>query len=385
MDTATAPTVTKKRVLVVEDDTHLLSGIRDILELEHYTVLTAKHGQDALAVLNSDPENPPDVIVSDIMMPHMDGFEFLENVRLQDMWVTVPFIFLTAKGEREDKHRASLGGADQFLTKPFDAEDLLVAVRSVVGRVDRITHSYELKMEDLKDKLMTIVNHELRTPLTLIVAYAEMLKDVEESNLPDEEKSFLKGVFSGADRMRRLIENFITVVDLRMGEADKTIAWRSQPLSVQYIVDAAYRQIAQPDTRPRTFTFDIPDDLPYPVMDEQYMTIAVRELLDNAAKFCNQGDEVTVRAEAEDDKMVKIQVIDNGRGIPAQELENIWKPFYQIKREVHEDQGAGSGLTIVDGIVRLHGGTRAIESIENKGTTVTIWLPTEKPSATSDA
>lgn len=365
----------KKRILVVEDDTHLLAGIRDILELEHYSVLTAKNGQDGLAVLNADPENPPDVIVSDIMMPHMDGFQFLEEVRKKNHWVTVPFIFLTARGEKEDKHRASLSGADKFLNKPFDAEDLLVEVRAMIGKSERIVRTYEEKMEKHKDKLMTIVNHELRTPLTLIVAYAEMLKEFNSTSIPEEEKSFLKGVYSGADRMRRLIENFITVVDINMGEAGRTINWRRRSVGeIGLLVEDAYRQVALPEQRPRNFVFEIPNNLPIVPLDVQYMTIVIRELLENAAKFSSANSTVRLTAQLDNDYLL-LQVEDEGRGIPKSEYVNIWKAFYQINREQHEDQGAGSGLAIVAGIVELHGGRYDVDSVEGQGSVFSIWLP----------
>lgn len=373
----------KTRVLVVEDDTHLLSGIRDILELENYRVLTAQNGQDGLTVLNSDPENPPDVIVSDIMMPHMDGFQFLEAVRKQDKWINVPFIFLTAKGERTDRHKGSLMGANHYLTKPFDAEDLLVAVDASLQMAGKIRQKYEADMASQKRKILTILNHEFRTPLTLVVAYAEMLKEVDPANkFDDDTKTFLKGVNSGADRLRRLIENFICVVELDTGEAEKTVAWRKRPVhDLKYLVDDARHQIENSDTRPREFVIDIPADLPVIECDVQYTTIAIREMLDNAAKFSKDGDTVHFSARIENDMLV-IKVVDKGRGIPSHEHDNIFKPFYQIDREQFEDQGSGSGLTIVRGIAELHGGECTVESDLGKGATFTMKIPV-KPATKS--
>ena len=366
----------KQRVLVVEDDLHLLSGIRDILELEEYSVLTAKNGQDGLTVLQADPENPPDVIVSDIMMPQMDGFEFLERVREEDKWVMVPFIFLTAKGERTDQHRGRRLGADIYLTKPFDAEDLLVAVSSVLKRTQNITRVADNKMMDQKRKILTILNHEFRTPLTLVVAYAEMLKEFDPSNMSDAEvMSFLRGVNSGADRLRRLVENFIALVELDSGEAQKTVEWRSRPVEdLSMVIEDALRQVEMPEQRPRNWVRDVAPDLPTISIDVQYMTIVIRELLDNAAKFCSEGQTITVSAHCIDN-YIEIQVTDSGRGIPSAELDNIWQPFYQIDREQYEDQGAGSGLAIVDGFVKLHNGTRHVQSSVGQGSVFSIRIP----------
>lgn len=366
--------IEKRRVLVVEDDTHLLSGIRDILELEDYSVQTAKNGQEGLQLLKGDVDNPPDVIVSDIMMPYMDGFQFLEKVREETRWVNVPFIFLTAKSERDDKHRGSLMGADVYLTKPFDADDLVVAVEAVIKRTDAIVSANDAKVAQQRDKLMTILNHEMRTPLTLVVAYSEMLKEFNSDSIPAEEMSFLQGVHSGADRLRRLVENFITVVELDMGEANKTVEWRKRPIEDwTLIVEDAYRQVNLPE-RPRNFKIQIEDNLRTINADGQYMTIAIRELLENAAKFSSANDMILLRISNAENGIV-IQVKDEGRGIPDHVVDRIWEPFFQHNREQFEDQGSGSGLAIVRGIVRLHDGDYKVDTIVDEGSTFSIYLP----------
>jgi signal transduction histidine kinase len=366
----------KRRVLVVEDDVRLLMSVRDILDLEGYDVRTAKNGVEALEVLQSDLSFSPDVIVSDIMMPKMDGYEFLKHVRKEDRWVQVPFIFLTAKSEPDDIHKGQILGADIYLTKPFDAKSLLVSVEASLRRQEDIRRVKEDELMGQKRKILTILNHEFRTPLTLVVAYAEMLKEFEPGKSSHEElMSFLNGLNSGADRLRRLVENFIVLVELDSDEAEKTIAWRKRPVeNLQYMLDDAVRQIAFPTQRPREFQVELVEDLPTPNLDVQYMTIAIRELLDNAAKFSEDGDTILLKVFAEGEEVV-FKVIDNGRGIPEKELENIWKPFYQINREALEDQGAGSGLAIVNGIVELHGGRCEVVSESGSGSTFTIRLP----------
>src|SRR5262245_22614694 len=103
--------MSKARILIVEDDANLLDGIRTILELDHYTVLTADNGLHALQVLRTQPALP-ELIVSDIMMPQMDGIELLQQVRKESRWVAIPFIFLTAKGEKSDIQRGKRLGVD---------------------------------------------------------------------------------------------------------------------------------------------------------------------------------------------------------------------------------------------------------------------------------
>jgi len=365
-------------VLVVEDDAHLLSGIKDILELEDYQVLTATNGLSGLDVLKNDPENPPDIIVSDIMMPHMDGFEFLEEVRKADNWVKIPFIFLTAKGERTDIHRGSLLGADVYLTKPFDAEDLLVAVAARLNRARNIERVEVEGRDNMKRKILTILNHEFRTPLTLVVAYADMLKGTDTATMDESElMTFLHGVNSGADRLRRLIENFIMLVEIDTGDAVKTFSWRKSQVNLADLLDEAQRQIRH-HFQERNVGIDvhIAADTPAIISDRDYLTVTLRELLDNAVKFSKEGDVVTVEVVPVEGG-VGIHVIDTGRGVPEDEHENIWQPFYQINRDLYEDQGSGSGLAIVDGIVRMHGGQCHLISEVGKGSTFSVILPLE--------
>ncbi len=139
-------------ILVVEDDTHLMEGIRDILELNGYEVLTATNGWVGLEVLQKQPA-PPDLIVSDIMMPRMDGYDFFNAVRARENWVTIPFIFLTAKGERDDIFRGKSMGAEDYVVKPFDADELLVAVDSRLKRHRELNQRREHEVSSIKHKI----------------------------------------------------------------------------------------------------------------------------------------------------------------------------------------------------------------------------------------
>ncbi|MBN1680085.1 MAG: response regulator [Anaerolineae bacterium] len=366
----------KATILVVEDDMHLMEGIRDILELNGYVVLTATNGVSGLEKLEQQAI-PPDLIVSDIMMPRMDGYDFFEAVRSVEDWVTVPFIFLTAKGERDDIHRGKRMGAEDYVVKPFDAEELLVAVSAKLDRKRQLDDAWRTEVSDIKHNILTILNHEIRTPLTYVVAYSDMLQGDPNTLRADDMRTFLRGINAGANRLRRMVENFILLVELETGEAEQTFAWRSSSFDRYEVlvnsIKAKYTDIAS--EKNITLRFDVQDDLPAVVVDREYVSSALECLIDNAIKFSDKPNTmVSVRFYAEDGYMCFV-VNDQGRGIPSHELENIFDTFYQINREKYEDQGAGSGLAIVDGIVRLHGGSVSVESTFGTGSTFMIRLP----------
>ncbi len=369
-------------VLVVEDETNLLSAIREILELEGFIVLTTHNGREALDIMYSDSQPAPDIIVSDIMMPEMDGFEFLTAVRSQDCWVGVPFIFLTAKGEKAIERHSALLGADVFLVKPFEAEELLVAVKSRLERHRNLRRVKDSEVSDVKRKILTILNHEFRTPLTLVVAYAEMLKDFDPGMLADNSLTeFLQGINTGADRLRCLIENFITLVEIESGEAAKTYHWRRGPiLDLKMLVADAVRQV-RTNYEDRHCQITIDPDLPPPIADWQQLKTIIRELVDNAFKFSDVDDIVTISIDHRGDDM-RIEVTDHGRGIPKDAQANIWQTFFQFNREMYENQGSGSGLAIVQGLTQIHGGHCELESEVGVGTCVSVIIPLIPPDAT---
>lgn len=361
-------------ILVVEDDAHLLSGIREILELENYAVLTATNGLEGLQILRTQ-ETPPDIIISDIMMPHMGGYEFLEEVRKEDRWIAVPFIFLTARSEKRDVQLGRKLGADVYLTKPFDAEDLLIAVESRLQRHRSMARVQDDKLNSLKRQLLTVLNHEFRTPLTLVVAYADMLRSFEPSTLTEHDLiTFLKGVNSGADRLRRLVENFILLVELESGDAEKTYGWRKRPITdINELIRDVRRQLYSTEGE-RPCEIIVEEDVTEIVADREFLAAAIRELMHNAFKFSSSDTTVTVHVCKKDDA-VEISVTDNGRGLPEEEFDKIWDTFYQYNRELYEDQGAGAGLAIVRGVAQMHQGTYAVESVIGSGSRFSITIP----------
>ncbi|MBL8153551.1 MAG: response regulator [Anaerolineae bacterium] len=372
--------VEKAKVLVVEDDVHLLKGIQDILELDGYAVLTADNGVQGLTVLNEQPA-PPDLIVSDIMMPRMDGIQFLKEVRREMRWFSIPFIFLTAKGEKSDVHRGMRLGVDDYVIKPYDPADLLVKIESRLERHRSLTELHTTGMASLKREILTILNHEFRTPLTFVVAYADMLNNPGDQKLTEAEvMSYIQGISTGADRLRNLIENFILLVELETGEAGQTYDWRKGPIgNLPALIKAARERVKELDERAHPVTVEIVEPLPFFIGDIEYVTSAIAQLLSNAAKFSDPGSPITIGAFTKADEVV-VWVRDQGRGIPAAEFENIWKSFYQIDRASNEDQGAGAGLAIVKGIAELHGGRAEVESEEDKGSTFRLYFPSAEPS-----
>lgn len=364
-------------IMVVEDNQTLLEGLRDLLELSGYRVLTALGAVEALETLHNQR---PDLIISDIMMPVMDGYQFHAQVRRRTDLVDVPFIFLTARGEEADVRKGKALGVDEYITKPFDDEDLLIAVRSKLARWSDIRRVRAEEIADIKHKILVTLSHEFRTPLAYVLNYAQILEADQEEITPEDFAIFVAGIKKGALRLSELVEDFITLVELQTGEAENAYRLRRSEI---LDFSAWLRIVARRTTRfaeaaGLELILDIPDGLPKLVVDDLYLADAIGRLLDNAVKFSRPESEwVRVKADVQGDYL-RIAVEDQGVGLHAQELESVFNVLHQIDRAKREQQGTGSGLAICRGLVELHGGRVQVESRHGQGSVFTIELPLAK-------
>ena len=370
--------MTKPLIMVVEDNLAMLDGLRDLLEIADYRVFTASGGEEALGLLD---EIKPDLIISDIMMPGMDGYRFHSLVRERPDLLTVPFIFLTARGEKADIRRGKELGVDDYITKPFDEDDLLVAVRSKLARWQDLRQVQEDQLADLKQKLLITMSHEFRTPLSYIINYSEILDQEKGQINSDDFSQFLHGIQRGASRLQTLVEDFIKLVEIDTGEAERIYLRRRQPIAdtSAWLRVVGRTHLLYAESRGLELVLDVPDGLPELVVDEGYLADAIGRLMQNAIKF-SQPNSKWVRLSARAiDGILRISVQDQGIGIKESELKSLFNVFHQIDRAKQEQQGTGSGLAICQGIVAMHGGFVLVESEYGVGSTFTIELPLQPP------
>lgn len=364
----------KKHILVVEDHDLLLLAIRDILEVEGYEVVTAT---DGVAGLEAMANFTPDLIVADISMPRMDGYQFFEHVRQNPEWVPIPFIFLTARAEREDRLKGKALGAEDYITKPFDPQELVVVVSSRIGRAKAIRQASETEFEELKQQIITLLSHELRTPLTSVYGYTELALE-EASSLPAGDfQQFLVGIKKGADRLTNLVEDLLMVVRMDTGQLEREFGLLGtiHPSVGDVILQAAYLHKAAMEARGIALELDIQPQLPPVRIYDNFLMDAFGRLLDNAIKFSRKkGKRIQVKVTAPDN-IVQISVTDEGVGIPAAELSKLFERFRQINRAKMEQQGTGLGLVIARSLIASMNGDIKATSVENEGSTFTIELP----------
>ncbi len=369
----------KPHILVVEDNNLLLQAIRDLLEMEGYRVTTAINGEHALKILETAL---PDLILSDIMMPKVTGYMLYEKVRENPAWVRIPFIFLTAKGEREDILKGKALGVEDYLTKPFDTQELIVAIRARLGRAQAIQKATETEFDGLKQQIINMLSHELRTPLTYISGYTELALEDISTLSPQELQEFLIGIKHGADRLNALVTDLLLVVQLDSGRTKEEFAQFSRVSKDldRVIARTVQRHTAMAAGRGVVLELDLPEQLPPVRIYDNFVIDILSRLINNAIKFSREpakGRCVTVSAHTAEDWVV-IAVRDEGVGIPEEGLEHIFERFRQINRERMEQQGTGLGLSITQALVQIHGGRISAQSKVGVGSTFTIELPVVK-------
>jgi signal transduction histidine kinase len=368
-----------KRILVVEDHDLLLLAIQDILEVEGYKVVTATDGLDALEKMQ---DFTPDLIVADISMPRMDGYTFFEEVHSVPEWIPIPFIFLTARAEREDRLKGKAMGAEDYIVKPFDPQELVVVVNSRIGRAQEIREATETEFEDLKQQIITLLSHELRTPLTSVYGYTELALEEAAALPPGDFQNFLKGIKKGTDRLTQLVEDLLMVVRLDTGELEQEFELLGEVEDdIDEIIERVVK-IKRPDAQAKGLTLeaDVDKGIPGVLIHEYFLIDAIQRLIDNAIKFTREeGKTIRVRAYTEADA-VKIAVEDQGIGISEDQISLLFERFRQINREKLEQQGTGMGLVIAQSLVQCMDGTIDVESSPNEGSTFTIELPIAEDS-----
>ncbi len=361
-----------KKILVIEDSHSLRKDILEMLGFEGFETIGAENG---LLGVEHAREYLPDLIICDIMMPGMDGYGVLESLQKDPVTALIPFIFLTARTDRMDVRQGMELGADDFLTKPFHAAELLATVRTRIEKRKTFSQISDQRLEDLRENIMMALPHELRTPLNVILGFSDLLMTDSEEMSGEHVGEMARHINSSALRLYRLIENFliyshteIMLSDPRQVEFIK----RSFVVAPRSTIEHCVVQKAEQCGRDRDVEMDIEETASIAI-GEDYLRKIIDELMDNACKFSPDGTPIQVTGTQKGD-YYELAITDHGRGMAPDEIGNVGG-YMQFQRRVFEQQGAGLGLVICKRLAELHDGEFRIESVPDEKTTVTVKIP----------
>lgn len=355
-------------ILVIENEAAICDIITDILLGQGFDVLVARDGEEGVAIAM---ERLPSLILCDVGMPVLDGYGVLTRIRENPDTVAIPFIFLTAYSSVKDVRQGMSLGADDYLVKPFTADDLLRAIRTRLEKTTQLKAYYESSLDELRRNITVALPHEFRTPLVGILGASEFLLADFENLDADIIRELLTDIYNSGDRLHRLIQKYLCYVHLQ----DRFLRGTGDTCLLGEDLGAVITETSARVLR----GYQRQDDLRL-VMETEILVLTssdcrqlLEELLDNAAKFSTANTPILLKvyeAEGQD----HIVLTDYGRGMSDKELANIGA-YQQFKRDQYEQQGAGLGLAIAQLLTNIYKGTLTLTSAPDKGTTVHIRLP----------
>jgi signal transduction histidine kinase len=366
-------TVTDCTLLLVDDEPANLELLEAFLLPEGLTSLVkTANAREALPLFEA---HRPDLVLLDLHMPHLGGFDVLRGIRERTAnGQFLPVLVLTADASRETRARALSEGAHDFLTKPLDALEVRLRVRNLLST--RLLHLEQRAAREAaeaataaRDLILSVVAHDLRNPLAAISMEAEMTRHLlSETDHPAQYRGVAR-IERTAQRMHDLIEDLLDVSRLERG----TFAVHRAPVAPREIFTEAEAML-QPLARARgvRLSFEGPADLPVIQADGARVVQLLSNLVGNALGFTPAGADVRVRWAGSGGGLT-VAVEDQGQGIPPEQLPRVFDPFWQGGANGRRT-GLGLGLVIARAIVEAHGGRIAIESVVGSGTTVHFTL-----------
>jgi two-component system, sensor histidine kinase and response regulator len=355
-----------KKILIIEDELLLREGISEILTYEGFKVFEAENGEKGLLAV---AQYAPDLILCDIMMPVMDGYEVLNHLRKDDTTKLIPFIFMTALTEKSDQRLGMELGSDDYITKPYTRGELLNAVKTRLTRSDDIKEHQETSLNELRENIMRHLPHEMRTPLNVMIGFGQQLSEYPDTVSHKDLSAIGKYIYLSALRLSRLIQNYLIYTQLELKKGSPT--QKSDAKIPDKICQKIVADIATKYNRLNDLELKITDGAAY--IGEAEFSKIVEELTENAFKFSETGKKVIVSGGVKKERY-HLTIEDHGRGIAATDIPKIGA-FMQFDRKIHEQQGSGLGLIIAKKIVELYDGEFSVVSTPGEGTTIHVTLP----------
>lgn len=375
------------KVLVVDDNPKNIQIIGNILREANYMIGYATDGKQALEILQQNDDY--DLILLDVDMPVMNGYDACISLRKIDKLKEIPVIFLTAFNDTQNIIEGFECGAQDYITKPYNAKELLVRVNThlqlkyktdqvremnqileqkVAERTRELTDANEKLgvLDKTKNDFLALISHEMRTPLNGIVGFAEILKSMIHD---PEQKEFANYLVQSAERLSRFSEIALLITSLQLQRYDFNIEEYSLEKLINSILDRLNEKLGSKAIKIKK-TFDT--DKLHLAMDESLIRFSVKGIIENAITFSPAGETIEIEISS-DDNFLKICIKDNGPGFSEEALSQVFELFTAVD-VWHHAEGLGLSLATVKMITDLHKGKVEVKNNE-KGAEVTLYIP----------
>ncbi len=357
----------KSRILVVDDISKNLQVVGTILRNEGYHVMPATSGLQALARVSAQP---PDLILLDLMMPEMDGLEVCSRLKADPFTRQIPVIFLTASNEMEHLMKGFEAGAVDYITKPFNAPELLARVRTHL----ELKHARERlrEMNEEKNEFMGIAAHDLRNPLSAIQGYAEMIIEDAQSLAHRDLEGNGQRIREAAKRMTEMVQNFLDANRIERGELKLNMAISDLSPLLQSVLET---QSPPATAKGQMIQLELPPTPTLALADVSITFQVFENLVSNAVKYSPPGKKIFVRLKAEAG-VVRFEVEDQGPGLSKEDQKKLFGKFARLSaKPTGGEHSTGLGLSIVKRLVEAMNGKVWCESELGMGAKFVVTIP----------
>lgn len=365
-------------VLAVDDNPANLSLLFDVLDEANFEVLISQSGERALK--RAESANP-DIILLDVMMPGIDGFETCRQLKANEATKDIPVIFMTALTETVDKVKGLELGAVDYITKPIQPKEVLARIKThlTIQRLQRDLQQKneelfeflqrEKELNELKSRFISMASHEFRTPLATIQTSSDLLKRYGERISSEKRLMHLKRIDGAIKRMTEMLDDVLIIFK---AEARKKEC-KPEPVGLIEFCNNITEEFRLISEETHTIIFSCPDKEFQAYVDPNLLRHILSNLLSNAIKYSPESSHVYFELSHSDSDII-FRVKDEGIGISEDDQRHLFEAFHR-GRNVDTIKGTGLGLSIVRQFVELHGGTIEVESQLNQGTTFTVSIP----------
>ncbi|MCF6366454.1 MAG: hybrid sensor histidine kinase/response regulator [Bacteroidales bacterium] len=341
-------------ILIVEDNQQIRSEMTDLFKMENFEVIEAANGLDGfIKAVN----NLPDIIISDIMMPVIDGYKMFQELKKNPMTAQIPIIFLSALSTNEDIRKGMNMGVEDYLTKPVDYDDLVTTTENKLEKYSEFEKKYEI----IKADITNILYHEINTPLNAVIGFSDYLKTQVHVLSKDNIKKIADNIYSGGKRLHKLVKRYLIYSELRMNSTN--ISGIKKMRNCDYIdtVKVINEVTDLEKFKHRKEDFEISTEPVELKIEEHLFRLLIEELTDNAVKFSSSGKKISINTYIENGSYI-LKIKNQGSGLSKEEVMQI-NDFNQINNHKYAQNGSGIGLSIVKMITDIYGEDFEIESI----------------------
>jgi len=331
-------------IVLIEDSLPLQKNIELLLSASGYAVVSFTSGEPALERIAAFP---PDLILCDIVLPGMDGYEVLRRVREMGTGLEIPFVFLSALAEKDHVRKGMDLGADDYITKPFTSDSLLAAVRARLKRATSLQGVVEHEFRQYQKQKLLSLPHELRTPLNGMIGGISLLRH-EMRTQDDSIREIFEVIETSAEQLEKTLLRYLLFLELKCGQV--SLCGGRKDVDAGLVVASVATSQAREAGRENDLILHTQEAR---VPCAECLDNVVAEVVSNAFKFSEAGSRVEVRMTMDDDHL-HITCRDHGCGMTAEEIAATG-PFVQFHRKEREQQGLGLGLAICMELIKCEG------------------------------